>query len=429
MSRWKPKAALACLLGISLAGLESLSAAPPLTTVQDILYRADGSRFSGTVMINWRSFDAEDTSNIATSNLQLRIVNGLLRVRLVPTTTGSSGAHYSVRYVYNGKVQFTESWAVPPSVSPVRVRDVRIAGAGSTIGQSTQIEISNVNGLQEELNLRPLVGLNFVPSRAAIINIDGALEGAVGDPGECVRVDGSAGPCGSGALGIAAATFVDGETPNGAVNGSNLSYTLANTPNPASSLLLYRNGMLQKLNLDYTMSGASINFVSAAVPQSGDVLLASYRTLGSGTTLPQVLCTNSGSATNQTSSTALGTCVIANNVLKPGDRVEISFDYSHEGTATGFQLTVLWGSTTLASRTAAANVAVATGRASLSVIPTGGIWSAQSWGNNLTLAQDANSTSEGGTAGITVSLNGNMSSSTSETVTLRNFTVTRFAAP
>ena len=34
-------------------------AQPALTTIQDILYRADGTRFNGTIFINWSSFMAK----------------------------------------------------------------------------------------------------------------------------------------------------------------------------------------------------------------------------------------------------------------------------------------------------------------------------------------------------------------------------------
>src|ERR1700694_2746095 len=71
---------------------------PALTTIQDILYRADGTRFSGTMFIRWNSFLAGDTSNIATANLTLPIVNGVLRVKLVPTTTATAGAQYNITY-------------------------------------------------------------------------------------------------------------------------------------------------------------------------------------------------------------------------------------------------------------------------------------------------------------------------------------------
>ena len=105
---------------------------PALTTIQDILYRADGSRFNGTMFVRWNSFLAGDTSNIATSNLTLPIVNGVLSVRLVPTTTASAGAQYSVTYKSGGQTQFTETWAVPPSALRLRVRDVRLSSGTSS---------------------------------------------------------------------------------------------------------------------------------------------------------------------------------------------------------------------------------------------------------------------------------------------------------
>lgn len=70
--------------------------------------------------------------------------------------------------------------------------------------------------------------------------------------------------------------FVDAETPAGLINGANLVFTLANSP-ALSSLHLYRNGLRQRLGLDYTVSGSSISFLAVAVPQVGDLLLADYR--------------------------------------------------------------------------------------------------------------------------------------------------------
>ena len=77
----------------------------------------------------------------------------------------------------------------------------------------------------------------------------------------------------------AAATFVDAETPVGSVNGTNLAFSLANVPNPATSLKLFKNGALLAQNVDYTLANQIITFASAAVtPMAGDSLSASYRT-------------------------------------------------------------------------------------------------------------------------------------------------------
>ena len=71
--------------------------------------------------------------------------------------------------------------------------------------------------------------------------------------------------------------FVDGETPGGTLDGTNVTFTLANAPNPSTSLHLYRNGLRQKLGFDYTFSGSTIVFLTVATPQPGDTLLVDYR--------------------------------------------------------------------------------------------------------------------------------------------------------
>ena len=104
-----------------------LFAAPPLTTIQDTLFKADGTRFNGTLSIGWTSFEAIDRSVIAQQSKTVTVVNGSLQVALVPTTTATPPAYYTVIYNSDGRVQFQETWAVPSSVQPLRIRDVRIA--------------------------------------------------------------------------------------------------------------------------------------------------------------------------------------------------------------------------------------------------------------------------------------------------------------
>jgi hypothetical protein len=69
---------------------------------------------------------------------------------------------------------------------------------------------------------------------------------------------------------------IENETPSGTINGSNTVFTLANTPSPASSLKLYRNGQRQKAGgVDFTLSSNQITFV--ITPKVGNILLADYR--------------------------------------------------------------------------------------------------------------------------------------------------------
>lgn len=70
--------------------------------------------------------------------------------------------------------------------------------------------------------------------------------------------------------------FVTREVPSGSINGSNVTFTLANTPT-AGSEEVYLNGVLQESGAgnDYTISGATITYLSA--PLTGEKLRVSYR--------------------------------------------------------------------------------------------------------------------------------------------------------
>src|SRR5688500_6185173 len=81
----------------------SLSAAPSLTVIQDTLYKADGSRFDGVLFIEWKSFEASDTSIIPQQSIQVRVTSGNFRTQLVPTTTALQSALYVVRYNSSGR--------------------------------------------------------------------------------------------------------------------------------------------------------------------------------------------------------------------------------------------------------------------------------------------------------------------------------------
>lgn len=601
-----------------------LWAAPPLTTIQDVLYKADGTPFNGIVLIEWQGFEASDRSNIAPQQLTVPIINGVLRVRLVPTTTATPPATYRVRYNSEGKIQFEEIWAVPPSTTPLRVRDVRVASPPEASQQQT-IQLSDVEGLLEALEARVEKGPGFAPSRAVFVNANGALEAVIGNPTDCVRVDGTAGPCGSGWG--SGPRFVDAETPAGLVNGTNAVFTLSDAPEPEAGLALYRNGLLLKQGLDYTLQGNVITFAAEAIPQPGDVLTASYRIAGTGSsghallgsehndttpaapvrgdlivaagtskttwtrlplgpanrclvsngqdvvwntclftnfpagsvpfvdangnlaqnssrlfwdnqnrrlsvgnnagsatllvwdaqpgtgattlairagegqgaaalaswqntygvevarvdaegnfagksfrassspaqaawrdggspsdptsagngdlwynstlearktveggqlhTLPQVLCSSTGSATAETSDVRLGSCTIPAGLLKAGDRVDIRFDYSHQGSSGGFQITVRWGSTTVLALPGGPSATLVSGRAEAAVGASAVQWSVQSWGSGLSFTAASGRATDSLAAALTIEFLGRVDSA-ADTVSLENFTVLRY---
>jgi hypothetical protein len=267
---------------IALACASVAPAAPALTTIQDVLYKADGSRFNGVLIITWNDFESGDGDPIPTQGLTVNVYNGYLKVSLVPTTTASAGANYTVKYMSHGVYQFTETWAVPPSsttlnVSNVRVTTGTVVGSGSTTtAANTVVAITDVTGLSAALAARPVEGPDYATGHAAVIDAAGLIEGATGNLTDCLHVDGTSGPCGA-ASGTWTVGFSDGETPSPTPDGVTTAFTLANVPSPTASLEFYRNGVLMKQNYDYTLSGTTVTFVAASIPQSGDLLTASYR--------------------------------------------------------------------------------------------------------------------------------------------------------
>jgi len=410
------------------------AAQPALTTIQDVLYRADGTRFSGTVNIRWNSFLSNGNINVATANITLPVVNGVISVKLVPTTTASAGAQYAVTYNNQGRNQFTEAWAVPPSAAPLRVRDVRVS-SGSVVGPpqvTSPIQISDVVGLANALNLRPTAGVGFAIGRAAVINPAGQIEGAAGSLGDCVRVDGSSGVCGGGGSGVFP-SYVDAEVPGGSTDGTNTVFTLSNAPSPVGSLSLFRNGLFQRQGVDYSVSGSTITFFLGSIPQSGDILAASYRfanpnnPLGSLTT-PQVICSNVGSSTSADTSTPLGTCTIPAGLLTTGDRIEVQFQMAHSGTTTGFTGELRWGSTSILARTGSSAETALAGRFEFGIYAGGQTWDAQSWGSALAQTAAVGTAGENTTASLTVAFLGQMGTAGADSIALRSFTVVRYPA-
>jgi hypothetical protein len=200
-----------------------------------------------------------------------------------------------------------------------------------------------------------------------VADAQGLIDSVSGNPTDCVYVNGSSGPCGSGS---GAYSFMDGDVPSGAVNGSNSLFTLSAVPNPATSLYLYRNGLLQESGTDFTLiNNNTVQFTAGSAPQTGDTLLANYR-LASSTSgtpklfpTPQVLCSGTGSTASSTSLGTLGSCTIPQGTLSAGNHVEIRFDLARQGSAGGFTYLVQWGTTTVVQRTATSTDAQVSGHA------------------------------------------------------------------
>jgi len=254
----------------------------------------------------------------------------------------------------------------------------------------------------------------------------------VGSVSDCVHVDGSSGPCGTAGSAAAGPNFSDAEVPVGLVNGANVSFTLNAVPIPTASITLYRNGVLQKAGQDYSLAGNSIQFLAGSTPQTGDTLLASYRVTPPGAPqgppAPQILCSGMGAATSSSALSSLGTCTIPAGTIQPGDRLKIGFDFSHEGELTGFTFVVNWGNTLLVQRNAAVGDAFISGWAEAGANTSACQLSVQSWGTVLGLAAGVLNAYDSLNFPIALAFEGQMAATTTDTVTLRNFSVVRYPA-
>jgi hypothetical protein len=422
-----------------VAAAAMAEAQPALTTIQDILYRADGTRFNGEIFISWNAFQAGDTSNIATAQVKLPIVNGVLNVQLVPTTTASAGANYQVTYNSQGVFQFSQVWAVPPSTVPLKVSAVLVSegtvigGGGGAGGLGSSIQISDVTGLVNALATLPQKGAAFALGRAAVINTSGQIDGASGNANDCVRVDGSSGPCGGSGSGGIVPAYSDAEVPSGIINGLNQIFTVANTPSPTSSVEVYHNGILMEQGVDYTISGATFTFSPADVPQVGDIVLVNYRYANPsnplGTlTAAQVVCSSVGTSTSSTAATTLGTCTFPAGFLGTGDRIEVRYYFTHTGTSSGFTPQVAFGGTPVLSRTGTAADTAFAGSLSFAVNASTQPWSGESWGSTTAFAAALGVTSVNTTQSLTISFLGQVSSATGDSIAVSSFAVVRYPA-
>jgi hypothetical protein len=62
-------------------------------------------------------------------------------------------------------------------------------------------------------------------------------------------------------------SFADDEVPSGTINGTNPTFTLANTPNPVTSLNLFQNGIRCTEGIAYLLVANTITYQSGYIPQ------------------------------------------------------------------------------------------------------------------------------------------------------------------
>jgi len=94
----------------------------------------------------------------------------------------------------------------------------------------------------------------------------------------------------------------------------------------------------------------------------------------------------------------------------------------------GFEFEALWGSTVAVDRIAPALEAMVAGKAESALYAGGAQLRAETWGSTLTYAAGIANATDSVVPPLKVDFQAKMLQTTSETVTLRNFTVVRYPA-
>src|SRR5258706_10498331 len=108
---------------------------PPLTSVVDTVYRADGTAAHGVLVISWPAFVAANGTAVAGGALNVTLgTNGALNVALSANSGANPpGIYYTVVYQLGPGEVRTEYWVVPTS-SPASLAQVRTTpGAGTAV--------------------------------------------------------------------------------------------------------------------------------------------------------------------------------------------------------------------------------------------------------------------------------------------------------
>lgn len=143
----------------------SLAQGPTLTTINDILYRADGTPAEGTVLISWPSFQTSGGDVVAAGNLSVTIgPAGAFTAQLVPNVGASpAGTFYVVVSQLDDGTVRTEYWAVP-ATSPTTIAAVLTTpGTGLANLAATQQYVNTaVAGLAVDASVVHLAGTETI---------------------------------------------------------------------------------------------------------------------------------------------------------------------------------------------------------------------------------------------------------------------------
>ncbi|GIU76774.1 MAG: hypothetical protein KatS3mg005_0012 [Bryobacteraceae bacterium] len=224
--------------------------------------------------------------------LEVQVTNGQVNLTLVPSSACEPQGVYTVRFLPARGSEWTERWIVPNSSGPLTLAQVpratlsttslfinpaQIARSGAQVGDVlTWLSSGRWGPAPPGTGSVSLAGDVTGPASSTIVTAVRGVPFAPSAPieGQVFAWDSAQGSMVPRTINGA---YADGEVPAGVIDGSNRQFSLSKSPQPAASLMLYRNGILQRAGVDFTLSGQQITFCEMCTPVPGDVLLAYYR--------------------------------------------------------------------------------------------------------------------------------------------------------
>lgn len=252
------------LIGTALVGCSSAANIAPV--IRDVVYGPDGRAFSGIITIDPKGFPGSQRP----ATLIVPVEDGMLSVRVAASITAGPAAFYVVTYADRmHRTRWTETWRVPENEKgDLSLKDVVVSRAGYVDAKGRLGRTIGAEGgrdLSLPIPTSAIYGLNSTLSsiNASLTTLAWSiteLTNRISDENSMLTIY--------------------GETPAGAINGTNGSFLLANVAQP-NTVAVYRNGQRLTLGTDVTVSGNSLQFIGA-VPMPGDVITVDYQIINGG---------------------------------------------------------------------------------------------------------------------------------------------------
>ena len=134
---------------------------PAMTTISDVVYRADSTPASGTLLISWPAFTTADNKPVAAGSKSVQLgAGGTFTVQLAPNDGATpSGTLYTVVFQVDDGFPKTEYWSVT-AASPTTIAAIRTTPGSATTSQlvSRQYVDNAVSGKASDASVVHLSG-------------------------------------------------------------------------------------------------------------------------------------------------------------------------------------------------------------------------------------------------------------------------------